>query len=57
MTAPPAEGFGRNAGHEQGAASIMVGIAANRSMQEDRPIRISELVDLNPQAVKLSDLV
>jgi hypothetical protein len=57
MANPPEESLGRNAGHEQGAASIMVGIAANLSMKEGRPVRISELVKLNPDAVNLSELV
>jgi predicted dehydrogenase len=57
MANPPEETFARNAGHEQGAASIMVGIAANISMKEGRPVRISELVNLNPEAMNLSDLI
>lgn len=57
MANPPEEHFARNAGHEQGAASIMVGIAANISMREGRPVRISELVGLPKDAVHLTDLV
>jgi hypothetical protein len=57
MTNPPKDAFQRNAGHEQGAASIMVGIAANESMKTFRPVRISELVPLNPKARHLSDLI
>jgi len=56
MPDPPADPFGRGAGHEQGAASIMVGIAANVSMRENRPVRISELVPLAPGKSRLSEL-
>lgn len=54
--APP-DPWHRAAGHEQGAASILVGIAGNQSMAENRPIGIDELVPLQPRATKLSDLV
>ncbi len=57
MASPPKDAFQRNAGHEQGAASIMVGIAANESMKTFRPVKISDLVPLKPQAVRLSELV
>jgi len=53
---PPADPFHRNAGHEQGAASIMVGIAANESMKTGQPVRISDLVDLAPGKLTLSEL-
>ena len=56
MQDPPEDPYARNAGHEQGAASIMVGIAANLSMEEDRPVRISDLVPLAPGKLKLSEL-
>ena len=54
---PPEEIFARNAGHEQGAASIMVGVAANLSIQEGRPVKISEIANLPEKAISLSDLV
>jgi predicted dehydrogenase len=54
---PPADPFARLAGHEQGAASIMVGIAANLSMRQGRPVRISDLVPLAPGKTRLSELV
>jgi predicted dehydrogenase len=54
---PPADPFQRKAGHEQGAASILIGIAANRSIAENRPVDINELVPLKPGAKKLSELV
>jgi predicted dehydrogenase len=53
----PADPFGRSAGHEQGAASILVGIAANRSMETHQPVRILDMVNLRPDAVRLSQLV
>ena len=54
--APSVDPFGRGAGHEQGAASILIGIAANRSIQEERAVNISDLVSLKPDAVRLSEL-
>ncbi|MCD8481611.1 MAG: Gfo/Idh/MocA family oxidoreductase [Verrucomicrobia bacterium] len=57
MHTPPADPFGRNAGHEQGAASIMVGIAANISIAQNKPVNISELVAINPSAQTLQELV
>ena len=49
--------WGRFAGHEQGAASILVGIAGVESMKRNLPVNISELVPLRPEATKLSQLV
>ena len=56
-TNPPADPFGRSAGHEQGAASILVGIAGNESMATGREIAINDLVTLRPDARRLSELV
>jgi len=42
-TNPPEEPFGRNAGHEQGAASILIGIAANKCFESGQPVQIDEL--------------
>ena len=53
---PPPETLGRNAGPEQGAASILIGIAANQSIARGQPVRIADLVALKPQAVHLSEL-
>ncbi len=53
---PPEEPWQRNAGHEQGAASILIGIAANQSIAKNRPVNILDLVSLNPQAKRLHDL-
>jgi predicted dehydrogenase len=52
----PVDIFFRAAGEEQGAASILVGIAANRAVAEGRPVKVSELVKLNPSATRLRDL-
>src|SRR5688500_7029013 len=41
---PPADPLRRGAGAEQGAASILVGIAANRSIAEGRPVDVSQLL-------------
>ncbi len=53
----PVEKLGRNAGHEQGAASILIGIAANQSIAENRPVNINDLVSLKPGSSKLSELI
>ena len=53
---PPADPFQCAAGHEQGAASILVGIAANESMTQRRPVNISDLLPLRPDARRLSQL-
>jgi predicted dehydrogenase len=54
---PPADPLRRGAGHEQGAASVLIGIAANTSMAERRPVQIPSLLALRPSAKKLSELV
>ena len=53
----PHDPFNRKAGHEQGAASILIGIAANDSIAQNRPVNISDLAPLKPVAKKLSELV
>lgn len=53
---PPADPWGRAAGHEQGAASILVGIAANESIRTGAPVQLNALVPLVPPAVRLSEL-
>jgi predicted dehydrogenase len=52
----PSEILGRNAGHEQGAASALVGAAANHSIASGRPIMINELCPLRPEALYLNEL-
>lgn len=49
--------WGRTAGHEQGAASISIGIAAVQSIQSNLPVNISDVVVLKPDATKLSELI
>src|SRR4051812_31083786 len=43
--------LGRTAGHEQGAASIAIGIAAVQSIGANRPVDIAEVVPLRPGAM------
>lgn len=54
---PPAENWGRNAGHEQGAASILIGAAANRAIDTGQPVRIDDLCRVRPEAKRLSELI
>ena len=54
---PPVDAFGRVAGYEQGAASILIGVAANESIASNRPVLINSLVPLKPRAAKLSELI
>jgi hypothetical protein len=53
----PRDPFNRKAGQEQGAASILIGIAANQSIATGLPVNIADLAPLNPAAKKLSELV
>lgn len=55
--AAPKDPYGRSAGHEQGAASLLIGAAANQSMVTGLPVNIDDLVQLNPKARVLSDLI
>jgi predicted dehydrogenase len=54
---PPLDALHRSAGHEQGAASILVGIAANESMSGNRAVNISDLFPLRPAARRLCELL
>jgi hypothetical protein len=54
---PPADPWRRTAGYEQGAASILVGIASVQSIETNQPVRIADLAPLNPKATKLSELI
>lgn len=56
-TQPPTESLGRNAGHEQGAASFLVGAAGNRSIATGQPVKIMDLFPLSPKATRLSELI
>lgn len=53
---PAADPFRRAAGHEQGAASILVGVAANQSIATGLSVALLNLVDLKPSALRLSEL-
>jgi hypothetical protein len=52
-----ADTWGRFAGHEQGAAAILPGIAGVESIRRNQPVNISDLVSLKPEARRLSELV
>ena len=54
--APATDAWGRFAGHEQGAASILVGIAGVESIKRNQPVNLDELVPLRPRATRLSEL-
>jgi hypothetical protein len=56
-TAPAVDEWGRGAGHEQGAASILVGIAAVESIKRNQPVNLADLVPFRPDARRLSELV
>lgn len=43
---PPVDPLGRDATHIDGAASILIGIAANQSIKSGRPIRLDDLLPL-----------
>ncbi|MDQ5980267.1 MAG: hypothetical protein QG602_3243 [Verrucomicrobiota bacterium] len=49
--------WNRFAGHEQGAASILVGIAGVESIKRNLPVNLTDLAPLRPEAKKLSELV
>ncbi|OAM90509.1 Gfo/Idh/MocA family oxidoreductase [Termitidicoccus mucosus] len=53
---PPVDPFQRAAGPEQGAASILIGIAANESIATGKPVSVSSLVPLRPDAIRLGEL-
>ena len=42
---------------EQGAASILVGVAGVESIKRNQPVNVSDLVSLKPAATRLSELV
>jgi Predicted dehydrogenases and related proteins len=55
--APPPDPLRRNAGHEQGAASLLVGAAANLSIATGQPVDLGELASLRPAARHLHELI
>ncbi|HEY0864928.1 MAG TPA: Gfo/Idh/MocA family oxidoreductase [Lacunisphaera sp.] len=52
----PADPLGRVASHEQGAASLLVGAAANESLATGAPVLLSRLLNLRPYARHLHEL-
>jgi predicted dehydrogenase len=54
---PPEDVFGAGAGHEQGIASAIIGIAANQSMISGLPVKVDDLVRLHPGEKLLSRLI
>jgi predicted dehydrogenase len=54
---PSADPWGRRAGHEQGAASVLVGIAGVESIRLNQPVNLADLVRLKPAATRLDELV
>lgn len=52
----PPDPLGRFAGHEQGAASILIGIAGVESMRRNAPVDLLELAPLRPDAKRLAEL-
>ncbi|CAM2979702.1 Gfo/Idh/MocA family oxidoreductase [Rariglobus hedericola] len=54
---PPADPFRRGAGHEQGAASLLIGAAANRALATGQPVRIADIAELKSGARHLSQLI
>ncbi len=54
---PPPDIYHRNAGHEQGAASLLIGAAANISMATGQAVNIGDLVKLRPEARHLHELI
>ncbi len=53
---PPPDHLNRNAGHEQGAASLLIGAAANRSIETGLPVKIDDIASLRPSASFLHEL-
>ncbi len=53
----PQDPYARSAGHEQGAASALIGIAANQSIKSGLPVQVDDLIPLNPGTQRLGDLI
>ena len=45
--------FDRPAGVRDGAMSVLIGVAARKSIESGRPVRISELTDLEPRSTRI----
>ncbi|MEN1784107.1 MAG: Gfo/Idh/MocA family oxidoreductase [Bacteroidota bacterium] len=52
VTSGTPDPYQRSAGMRDGAMSILIGIAARRSIARGKPIKITELSDLKPRATK-----
>ncbi|MFD0798258.1 Gfo/Idh/MocA family oxidoreductase [Maribacter chungangensis] len=52
VTPETPDDFDRTAGLRDGAMSILIGIAAHKSIQEKKPISIGDLTDLKPRKVR-----
>jgi len=48
-----ADPYKRIAGLRDGVMSIMVGISARKSIESGKPVRVAELIDLEPRATRL----
>ncbi len=53
---PPDDPYHRSAEHGQGAASILIGIAANESFKTGRPVEVADLCPQLGSASRLSEL-
>lgn len=54
---PPEEKLNRNAGHGQGAASILIGIGANIAFKTGQPVNVSDICPQLGDAKHLSELI
>ena len=54
---PPSDDLNRSAGHEQGIASAIIGIAANHSLTSGLPVCVDNLINLRPGEMRLSRLI
>ncbi|WP_228853316.1 Gfo/Idh/MocA family oxidoreductase [Aegicerativicinus sediminis] len=48
--------FGRSAGIRDGIMSVLIGIAARKSIESGDPIKISDLTDLKPMAKRIKEV-
>ncbi len=53
---PQTDKWQRDASHEQGAASMLIGVAINQSIATGQPVSINELYPLRPQVQRLGEL-
>lgn len=54
---PPADPLRRSAGHEQGAASLLIGAAGNLSIATGQPVSLAQLAPLKPASLRLHELI